>query len=423
MAETYSRSRSGRDSEEIRLLIQFMSEIGAAMNGAGEATTFVRRSLQRIGRAYGLHDVAVFAVPTLLLVRYGDDQSTFLDLSSQIPIDLRLDQTAALYTLIDDANDARVSPRDGMARLRQIVASGPRFNLVTRLLGFVLLTAGIALVLGPTAEELAIAVALAVVVSVIRETVGRWRQLWPVLPPAAGLIVSATVFLLIGQGVEVRPLLVVVATLTTFLPGAALTTAMIELSNGDLIAGGSRLAYGVARLFLLVFGVITASQWFEPPPEAIEEDLAGTRVGEMALVGVAGLVAFTLGIFLHFSAPRGSLLWLLVVVCAAWVGQQVGGFFLGGYLSGFVGAALMVVVARIISQRRGAPPLIVSYTPAFWILVPGALGLEGLAQMVYAGGRGGFSDLLAMVVTMVSIALGVLFALIVSGSRSATEPY
>src|SRR5687768_14096946 len=34
--------RQDLTEEEIRLLIQFMSEIGAAMNGAGDATTFIR---------------------------------------------------------------------------------------------------------------------------------------------------------------------------------------------------------------------------------------------------------------------------------------------------------------------------------------------------------------------------------------------
>jgi uncharacterized membrane protein YjjP (DUF1212 family) len=95
---------------EVRLLIQFMSEIGAAMNGAGDATTFIRRSLQRIGQAYGLRNLGVFVVPTLLLLRYGDDRSTFVDLSSQIPADLRLDQVAAVYELVEEAEAGRVRP-------------------------------------------------------------------------------------------------------------------------------------------------------------------------------------------------------------------------------------------------------------------------------------------------------------------------
>src|SRR5688500_4687439 len=104
-----STDRQDLTEEEIRLLIQFMSEIGAAMNGAGDATTFIRRSLQRIARAYGLRHVEVFVVPTLLLLRYGNDNATFVDLSSRIPSDLRLDQIAALYDLVDDAEATRPS--------------------------------------------------------------------------------------------------------------------------------------------------------------------------------------------------------------------------------------------------------------------------------------------------------------------------
>lgn len=55
----------------------------------------------------------------------------------------------------------------------------------------------------------------------------------------------------------------------------------------------------------------------------------GSRVGVL-LVGI--------GNYLYFSAPGGSLGWLLLVLYAAWIGQYLGDQALGGYLSGFVGA-------------------------------------------------------------------------------------
>jgi uncharacterized membrane protein YjjB (DUF3815 family) len=140
-------------------------------------------------------------------------------------------------------------------------------------------------------------------------------------------------------------------------------------------------------------------------------------------VPLLGLLAFTAGVFLHFSAPKGSFPWLLIVVVAAWAGQQIGSLFFGGYLGGFVGGAALIVVAKLIMVHPEAPPLIVMFTPAFWLLVPGALGLEGLAQVFQDSPQSGVDDLLAMVVTMISIALGVLLGLMLSGSSSASEPY
>jgi uncharacterized membrane protein YjjB (DUF3815 family) len=82
----------------------------------------------------------------------------------------------------------------------------------------------------------------------------------------------------------------------------------------------------------------------------------------------------------------------------------------------------MIVVARLIQDRPGAPPLIVCFTPAFWLLVPGAIGLEGLARIVHENPQAGIDDVLAMFVTMISIALGVLVGLMISGSSRALEP-
>jgi uncharacterized membrane protein YjjP (DUF1212 family)/uncharacterized membrane protein YjjB (DUF3815 family) len=406
------------DEAEIRLLIQFMSEIGAAMNGAGDATTFIRRSLQRIGRAYGLRDVGVFVVPTLLLLRYGDDRSTFVDLSSQIPTDLRLDQIAALYDLVEEAESARIRPVDGMTRLRLIVRTPTRFKGYLRVFALTLITAGIILLLRPSWEELVLSLALAVIVGLMKEAAGRWPPVWPLVPAAAGLVAGSAAFLIINEGFECRPLQVLIPPLATFLPGAALTVSMIELSNGDIVAGGSRLAYGTMRLFLLVFGLIVAAQWSGlPGTSTTSEAIPLSRYFPML-----GLLAFTVGIYLHFSAPEGSFPWLLLVVAAAWLGQQVGSLFLGGYPGGFVGGMAMIVVARLIQDQPGAPPLIVSFTPAFWLLVPGAIGLEGLARIVQESPSSGIDDVLAMFVTMISIALGVLVGLMISGSSRALEP-
>ena len=408
----------GLDEPEIRLLIQFMSEIGAAMNGAGDATTFIRRSLHRIGHAYGLRNLGVFVVPTLLLIRYGDDRSTFVDLSSQIPADLRLDQIAALYQLVDEAESARIRPVEGMRRLRTILVRRTRFAAYMRVFAMTLITAGIILLLEPSWQELALSLLLALIVGLMREGGARWPPLWPLMPAAAGLVAGTVAFLVIREGLDCRPLPVLIPPLATFLPGAALTVSMIELSNGDIVAGGSRLAYGTMRLFLLVFGIVLAAQGTGLPDASSSSE----AIPLSRYFPLLGVLAFTAGIYVHFSAPKGSFPWLLLVVAAAWIGQQLGSLFLGGYPGGFVGGALMIIAARLIQDRPGAPPLIVCFTPAFWLLVPGAIGLEGLARIVHDSPASGIDDVLAMFVTMISIALGVLVGLMVSGSSRALEP-
>ena len=114
-----------------------------------------------------------------------------------------------------------------------------------------------------------------------------------------------------------------------------------------------------------------------------------------------------LGIVLNQCARPTSLGWILLVLYVAYGAQVLGGLVFGGVLSSFVGAAAMIPVAAIVARQNTGPPVIVSFTPAFWLLVPGAPGLVGVAALLH-GDSSGMSILTTTVVTMVAIALGVL---------------
>ena len=77
-------------------------------------------------------------------------------------------------------------------------------------------------------------------------------------------------------------------------------------------------------------------------------------------------------------------------------------------------------VADLVARQRTGPPAIVSFTPAFWLLVPGALGLVGVAALLN-GDSTGTTTLITTVETMVAIALGVLVGRAISIIVSARE--
>lgn len=120
----------------------------------------------------------------------------------------------------------------------------------------------------------------------------------------------------------------------------------------------------------------------------------------MLLVGI--------GSYLYHSAPPRSLGWLCLVLYAGWIGQFLGSQVFGGYLSGFVGAIVMTPVAYLVEQRPSGPPALVSFLPAFWLLVPGALGVIGITHYLGDDPVAGAQDLVSTVGSMVAIALGVL---------------
>src|SRR4051812_45510595 len=86
-----------------RSLTQFLCELGAAMSAAGDATTFIRRAIERVGRAYGLEDLRVSAGTSLLLLSYHRGDAVFVDLTTTSAGELRLDQVSDIYQLAGEA--------------------------------------------------------------------------------------------------------------------------------------------------------------------------------------------------------------------------------------------------------------------------------------------------------------------------------
>jgi len=110
---------------------------------------------------------------------------------------------------------------------------------------------------------------------------------------------------------------------------------------------------------------------------------------------------------MHFSAPKRSLGWLLLVMLAAFGAQRLGAGLTGTLLSGFFGTLVATPLAYLTQERFKGPPATVTFLPAFWLLVPGSLGLESVTRML--GDRAaGLEGLVGVVFAMAAIALGTL---------------
>jgi uncharacterized membrane protein YjjB (DUF3815 family) len=224
-----------------------------------------------------------------------------------------------------------------------------------------------------------------------------------IMPVSAAFVVAASTFLVARWGWADADLRAMVAPLVTFLPGAALTMAVVEISAAQMVTGASRLVTGALQLLLLGFGIIGAAQVVGLPSP---DDLAGTPLGPWA--PPLGVLVVGVGSYLYHSAPPRSLGWLCLVLYAGWIGQYLGSQIFGSYLSGFVGAIVMTPLAYLVERLPSGPPALVTFLPAFWMLVPGALSLTGITEYLGHDAVAGIQDLLGALGSMIAIALGVL---------------
>ncbi len=386
-------------------LLEFLFRLGRAYLACGEQTAKVERFLRSIASAYGMKKSRVVAFPTAVFISLHDSNGERVTLAESEPQTLRLDQMADVYALGEEALCARVDPLDGLKRLAAIRRQKARFGWVGGVFGHAILTVGLALVLMPTPTNLAAAAVLGFIVGLIK-LFNRGRTMSSVpLPVIAATVVSALVFLAMRRGIPVDPLHALVPPLVTFLPGGMLTLGMLELAYGDMVSGASRLIAGFVQLVLLAFGLaIGAAVTGYLPADLV---YSGGDYRPLLWTPWAGVLVFGLGVYLHFSAPRKSLHWMLLVLFLAFAAQRFASGFFGSELSGFFGMLVATPLGYVIQYHFRGPPAAVTFLPGFWLLVPGALGLLSVARIL-SDRAAGIDGLVTVVYVITSIALGTL---------------
>jgi uncharacterized membrane protein YjjP (DUF1212 family) len=389
-------------------LLEFLFRLGQALLACGEQTATVELALRRAAAAYGCRRSRVVAFPTVILISLHDGQEERTTFAEGPVQSLRLDQIGDVYELRDRAQRGDVPPREGIERLSAILRQPARFGTVGVILGHIVLTAGMALVLMPGWENLVATILLGAVVGILK-VFNRDRPVLAVpLPVIAAGTVSALVFLAIKRGVPIDPLHSLVPPLVSFLPGAMLTMGMVELAYGDMVSGTSRLATGFVQLVLLAFGLAAGAALVGYTPEDLVD--SSTRIigpPWSMLAPWTGVVVFGIGAFFHFSAPRHSLPWMLLVLLVAFAVQQVSAELFGKAGSGFFGMLVVTPLGYLIQLRFGGPPATVTFLPSFWLLVPGALSLSSVTRML-SDRDAGVDGLVTAVLVFTSIALGTL---------------
>jgi uncharacterized membrane protein YjjP (DUF1212 family)/uncharacterized membrane protein YjjB (DUF3815 family) len=393
------RAGNGSLAELRRLVIQ----LGTAMVAAGDAVDLIEGSLGRLVAAYGAAGVQIALLPTSLFIQTGTSDSAHVQFSSQVAPPLRLDQIDGLYRLVRQLERAEFSVSAGLDQLAGIYRRRPAFGWPLRTVGHAVLTAGLVLLIQPTPGGIFAALVLGLFIGVLK--LARLPTAALLLPIMASFLIAAAV---LGAGGYLHidnPIRLLVAPLVTFLPGGMLAIATMEIAAGQMVSGASRLVNGFVQLALLAFGIVAGGVLVRAAPaDYLDHRVAGFG----AWAGWAGVIVFAVGIWLHFCAPLRSLPWILLVLYVAFAGQSVGDVLFDGQISGFFGAVAMTPVVLWVERLPGGPPKLVTFLPAFWLLVPGATGLIGITQIVGNGPGTAARGLSDALITIMSISLGVL---------------
>ncbi|MBS2553658.1 threonine/serine exporter family protein [Catenulispora sp. NL8] len=389
----------------LRQLAGLLSILGAEILRSGANTIDAETQIVDIAARYGV-DARCFALPTGIFVRVEavvGDAGSELDFAPVGTVGMQLNQVEALQNLVHRMLGEAVPFDQVRKALREEQSLPRRFQPATAISGYALLTLALGMLQHPTWNAAPGYIAAGTAVGVLQWLVRRYApNLLTLLPVAAAIMVTALALRFAGPILHQDPGFLYIPPLIGFLPGAALTLGAIELATNSTLSGVTRLAGALNVLMMLALGILVGVDTVHPHE-------VGTPIPATlgAWVGWVSVLLLAVGFTLNHDAPSRSLGWLTVALLATRVVQTVGTLVGGQALGAFVAGMALVPTASWIGKRARIPDQVI-FLPAFWMVVPGAHGLSGVQQLLVAHSSAGWQTLLNVVITVGSIALGVL---------------
>ena len=305
--------------------------------------------------------------------------------------------------VIDRLLACRLTPAEAVPELAAIEELPPSRPSWVNDLAIVPIAVGICAILQPTWRDLGAAALGSLLVVALVTTSRRSPLLGTLLPLAAAFAVTSIVLQFAQWWPLEGTMRTVVSTIAVLLPGAMIVTGLSEIASGAAVSGTSRLVSGTVQLLLFAVGMFAAV--------AVRGDglsvLTNARADELGpLAPFIGIVVLGAGMVINVAATWRDIPWILGVLFLTFVVQYAGQGLWGVALGALAGATVAGLSASVVHRLSGRPLHLVVYLPAFWLLVPGSLGLLSAAQL--AAGNGDLSGITATTAAMVTIVVGTL---------------
>lgn len=345
--------------------------------------------LSRVIRALGLKgEINANPNSVEIAIWLDDEHRQNIYMAKTRDIDYHLAKLAQLEALSDQIVGGKVSPAEGLDRLKEIERAPAAYGNPSNALAFVLCGAGFAVIIGLSWLNVVLSGIFGLVSFGITLFAARSFRVAIIRELLAAAIVAVLASFLAVLQPGIIPVAVTVCAVVWFIPGFSLTIAPREIIFHNTLSGIIYLTNALAIFVKLFAGGligIALAQYLLPVP--VPESLAGVNPA-WAWVFVPVMV---IGLAILFNVVPRELGFVVVAGLLVWAGVQVGNPF--GYWQGtFFGAVILTVFAGFSAARFRIPSGTI-FLPVIMILVPGYAFLralyiadaEGLAEGLIAG--------------------------------------
>ncbi|MDH6536206.1 threonine/serine ThrE exporter family protein [Aurantimicrobium minutum] len=392
-----------------------LTEAAAAMVSSTYPAPQAEEVLRGLAAAYDA-DAEIVLLPTLVLTetkKHGVPQMRSVKTS------YRFDQMTQVQSVMAQARHNKEDAHDVAESLRAIATKKPIYPSWLRVVGYALSALGFGAAFRMDLPSLGAITVMGAVIGVLVLNMSRSPRFAALLPLVATFIAGVMV-----AGISIAldkpdPVRMVAMLVVVLLPGASLTSAIIELVSGYMISGAARLIYAVMILGSMAFGGALAISISRIPANRLE-DLTSTMTPEWA--AWAGAILYGIGTFLYFCTP--TRLWLpsLFVLVLSFTVSVFTLPALGVALSAGLATAVGLIISWAINARLGGGPGdLAIFLPTFWLIVPGSTGFVAMTGEIESAHN--LSDVAGTAaLTFFAMAIGMMLATAVYPLLSKIAP-
>ncbi len=396
-------------SADFAVRTRFVTKLATRLHEAGTTAARLEDALLKVGHKLGMVPV-VWSSPTAMIMSFSDAADPSLKTVEVLRMkysDIDLRTLCAVDRIAELVTRGELNLESGERALVLAVAPITRKRAwAEMLIGFTLANIGVSCLLGLSWLEIALVGAVGLLLGLLHMTLGtrlRFSQgMEAICAICAALILSLAASLL--APINFRACLL--ASVIVLVPGMSITSAAAEIALGHLVSGTARMAGAFATLLKLSFGALVGT-------EAVKlmqlSTLPGSLNAAPSWVPWAGLLVSGISFAILFKAPARAFPLAIGAAILGYTCTRVAGGWYGPEFGVFIAGLVVTLVANSYARRFKRPGALIRL-PGIILLVPGSVGFNSLAFVVQKDLFLGLDAAVSMLLLVVSLVAGILFA-------------
>ncbi|HEU4567223.1 MAG TPA: threonine/serine exporter family protein [Marmoricola sp.] len=408
MAET-EKAGGPRTGDETWRILDLCLRVGEVLLSSGAGAADVGAQMLNVAHACGLRSATADITFTELTMTWqpSPDEPAIIQVRQVRHRETDYDHLTQVDHLVRALISGDVTPAEARTQLARIVSTGHALPRWAVMLGWGVMNAGVALMLGGSWLALLIAFVAAVGVDRIQRFMTR-RRLPTFYQQVAGGLFATLLAVGIGSlGLGIGPGRVITSSIILLLAGVSFMGAIQDALTGFPLTAGAR----ILEALLATAGVIAGVSGGLSVAQMAGVDLGtlnpgAAALGTMPLTVLGGMVTAAAFGFSSY-APRRSLVPIAVIggaATATYYAAYAGGF--GIAWASALAAILVGLVSFSVAGRFRVPALAVVVC-AIVPLLPGLSIYRGLAEMTM-GGSGGLLSMVNAAAIAIALSAGVI---------------